>query len=135
MPDYVDPKAVDALSHPEAKHVAHCFHHFRISPVQIRLGFQKGVVIVLAGSRVEFPGAAAKLGQLLGGPPAGAGSHQMYQSRLELARELRLSMNQGCWSDEWFGTKSRITLIPCAWEFATKRSKSAMLPKTGSISM
>jgi hypothetical protein len=24
---------------------------------------------------------------------------------LALVRELRLSMNQGCWSEEWFGTK------------------------------
>jgi hypothetical protein len=37
--------------------------------------------------------------QLLGGPPSGAGLRQMYQSRFGLAREERLSTNQGWRSD------------------------------------
>ena len=39
-----------------------------------------------------------------GGPPSGAGSRQTYQSRLGLVREDRLSTNQGCRSELWFGT-------------------------------
>ena len=51
---------------------------------------------------------------MFGGPPSGAGSRQMYQSRLGLSREARDSMNHGCWSEVWFGTKSRITFSPRA---------------------
>ena len=47
-----------------------------------------------------------------GGPPSAAGSRQMYQSRLGLVREERDALNQGCWSEVWFGTKSRISFMP-----------------------
>src|SRR3546814_2950793 len=50
--------------------------------------------------------------QLLGGPPPGAGSRQMYQSRRGLSREDRLSTNQGCRSELWFGTKSSSSFRP-----------------------
>jgi hypothetical protein len=34
--------------------------------------------------------------QLFGGPPSGAASRQIYQSRFGSARDRRLAMNQGC---------------------------------------
>ena len=71
--------------------------------------------------------------QLLGGPPPGAGSRQMYQSRLALLREARLSLNHGCSAELWFGTKSMMTFRPLACAAASRRSKSAMAPKRGSM--
>src|SRR5436190_19936110 len=52
--------------------------------------------------------------QLLGGPPSGAGSRQMYQLRFGFSWEERLSTNQGCRSDVWLGTKSSRILSPRA---------------------
>ena len=48
----------------------------------------------LAGSSSQPP-PPAWLCQLLGGPPSGAGSRQMYQSRFGFARDDRDSSNQG----------------------------------------
>ena len=83
---------------------------------QFRSGcsLQERVVVVLAGRRVPVPRPLPPklLSQLFGGPPPGRGSRQMYQSRFGLSREARLSRNQGCWSEVWFGTKSRMTLQP-----------------------
>ena len=72
------------------------------------------MIIILAGASIQFPGAAAELriSQLFGGPPSGAGSRQIYQSRFGLSRDDRLSTNHGCWSEVWFGTKSRISFRP-----------------------
>ena len=67
-----------------------------------------------------------------GGPPPGAPSRQMYQSRLGSSRDEREAANHGCWSEEWFGTQSMITRMPRAWASATRRSKSSSVPKTGS---
>src|SRR2546427_761348 len=52
----------------------------------------------------------------------------MYQSRLQLRREARLSQNQGCRSEVWFGTRSRMTLRPCAWAAVSSASKSLSHP-------
>src|SRR5664279_1372073 len=71
--------------------------------------------------------------QLFGGPPSAAGARQMYQSRLALSRELRLSVNQGCLSEVWFGTRSRMTLSPLACAALMRSSKSAIVPNSGSM--
>ena len=42
--------------------------------------------------------------QLFGGPPSGAGSRHVYQSRFALEGPLRDSTNQGCSTEVWFGT-------------------------------
>src|SRR5664279_5474727 len=68
-----------------------------------------------------------------GGPPSAAGARQMYQSRLALSRELRLSVNQGCLSEVWFGTRSRMTLSPLACAALMRSSKSAIVPNSGSM--
>jgi hypothetical protein len=59
----IDPKAVDAAPHPEAEHVGHRLTHLRVAPVQVRLVLEEGVVVVLSGPRIEFPGAAAEAAQ------------------------------------------------------------------------
>ena len=61
VPDDVDPEAVDAALQPEAHGVVDRRPHRRIAPVEIGLLLQEGVVVVLPGGRVEFPGAAAGL--------------------------------------------------------------------------
>src|SRR4051795_3533866 len=73
MPDHVDTKTIDPLSHPEAKYLAHGFRDFGISPVQVGLRSQKRVVIILARSLVELPGAAAELGEPVVGSAASRG--------------------------------------------------------------
>ena len=69
-----------------------------------------------------------------GGPPLGAGSRQMYQSRLGLSRDERLSTNQRCLSELWLGTKSSSSFIPREWSAPSNRSKAARSPNIGSTS-
>src|SRR2546423_10753309 len=45
---------------PEAHDVIHCFTHFRIAPIQVRLLYIEIVVIPLTGFLVEGPGGMAK---------------------------------------------------------------------------
>ena len=132
MRDHVDAKAVDAAPQPEAHNVEHRLAHLWIAPVEIGLLGQKGVIVILAARRVEGPGAAAEMAQpIVGRTRPGAPSRQIYQSRL-LAFLARLSLNQGCSIEVWFGTKSRMILSPRAWASATSASKISSDPKIGS---
>ncbi len=79
-------------------------------------------------------GLAKSLIQLLGGPPSGAGSRQMYQSRLGSVRDERDASNHACSVEVWLGTQSISTRMPAAWHSATRASKSASVPNTGSTS-
>ena len=72
--------------------------------------------------------------QLLGGDPSGAGSRHTYQSRWALSRDDAASTNHGCWSEVWLGTQSMTTRMPRSWASATRASKSARSPKSGSTS-
>jgi hypothetical protein len=58
---HVDAKAVHAAVEPEAHHVVHRRLHGRIAPVEVRLFFQKGVVVILAGSVVQLLSRAAEI--------------------------------------------------------------------------
>ena len=69
-----------------------------------------------------------------GGPPSGFASRQTYQSRFGLSRADRDSTNHGCRSDVWLGTQSSSTRIPRSCAAATRSSKSARSPNTGSTS-
>ena len=60
----------------------------------------------LAGKSLGVP-----VYQLFGGPPSTPWCHT-YQSRFGLSRLERDSRNQGCSSELWFNTRSRITRIP-----------------------
>ena len=64
-----------------------------------------------------------------GGPPPGAPSRQMYQSRLGSSREEREASNHGWRSEEWFGTQSMITLMPRAWASPSRRSNVLERPE------
>ncbi|KYF80635.1 hypothetical protein BE20_54460 [Sorangium cellulosum] len=57
----------------------------------------------------------------------------MYQPRFALSREARDSRNQGCRSEVWFGTKSRMILRPTPCTSRTSASNSSSVPKRGSM--
>src|SRR3546814_14561278 len=61
LPEHVDPETIDSAREPEAQHIVHCLLNGRIAPVKIRLLLQEGVVIILFGSLVPFPGRAAEI--------------------------------------------------------------------------
>ena len=131
--DHVDPEAVDAAVQPEAQHVV---HGLRDVPGCANSG-RAAAAGTSAGSTARWPHPRSRRGrrekaldQLFGGEPSGLGSRQTYQSRYGLSRLERDSWNQGCWSELWFGTRSRITRMPRAWASATSRSKSARVPKS-----
>ena len=65
--------------------------------------------------------------------PARGGRHQ-YQSRFGLSGLERDSANHGCSSDVWLTTRSMISRMPRAWTASSSASKSASVPKTGSMS-
>lgn len=58
VPENVDAESVDAAAEPEAQHVVHRSANVRVTPVEVRLPREKRVAIVLAGRRIELPGAA-----------------------------------------------------------------------------
>ena len=70
--------------------------------------------------------------QLVGGPPSGAGSAQMNQSRLSDPGSDTASTNHGWSEDTWLGTKSTISRMPRSCSAARSASKSSRVPKTGS---
>ena len=59
--------------------------------------------------------------QFDGGPPAGDGSAQRYQSRFGLSRDERDSTNQGCSTEVWQGTRSMSSRSPRSWQAAIER--------------
>ena len=61
VPQHVDAEAVHASVEPEAHHVVHRRLHGRITPVEVRLLLQEGVVVILAGGLVPLPCRAAEI--------------------------------------------------------------------------
>ena len=61
VPDHVDPEPVDPACHPEPQHVGHRAPYGRVSPIEVGLLGQEGVVVVLAARRIERPGRAAEI--------------------------------------------------------------------------
>lgn len=72
--------------------------------------------------------------QLLGGVPSNLASAHTYQSAFGLLALLRLSLNQGCWSEVWESTWSIITRRPSSCARATSARKSSRVPNIGSTS-
>ncbi len=64
--------------------------------------------------------------------PARAGRHQ-YQSRFAEVVDERLSTNHGCSSELWLTTRSMTSFMPRACTAASSSSKSARVPKAGSM--
>ncbi|CPU66203.1 Uncharacterised protein [Mycobacteroides abscessus] len=93
----------------------------------------------MASSRVQV-GPEKKDSQFVGSAPGSpgakpsrAGRHQ-YQSRLGLSALELDSTNQGCSSLVWLTTRSMTSFMPRSCTSARRASKSARVPKAGSIS-
>ena len=116
MPDHIDAEAVDALAKPEPHHLVDRLAHLRdcasSDPAAGRGRRDNNIVRWRHRSVQALPPNSDS--QLFGAPPSGFGSRHRYQSRFGLSRELRLSMNQGCWSEVWFGTRSRMIFRPAS---------------------
>src|SRR5690349_14782127 len=56
----IDAKAIDALVQPESQNVSHRASDLRVSPVEVRLLGEKGVIVKLFAIRRPFPRAAPK---------------------------------------------------------------------------
>ena len=69
--DHVQPKAVDPHIQPETRRIEHGVLDLWIMEIEIRLGFQEVVQIVLSAARLPFPGAAAEQRQPVIGRIAG----------------------------------------------------------------
>ncbi len=63
VPDHIDAEAVDPLAQPEAHGVVDRLAHLAVTPVQVRLLGEEGVIIILSGCLIERPGAAAEFRQ------------------------------------------------------------------------
>src|SRR5262245_66419426 len=70
MPDDVDAEPVDATSKPEAHGVVDGRSDRGIAPVEIRLGGEKGMIVMLSACAVIFPSTAAEYRQPIVGRPA-----------------------------------------------------------------
>src|SRR4051812_32470042 len=62
MPNDVDAKTIDAALKPKAHHVIHRGANLGIPPIQVWLGAEERVVIILAGCLVVLPRAPPELG-------------------------------------------------------------------------
>ncbi len=63
VPEHVDAEAVDAPVQPEAQHLVHGGADLGITPVEVGLLLQEGVVVELARGLVPFPGRAAEIAE------------------------------------------------------------------------
>ena len=135
--DRVDPKAVDAAPEPEAHDIGRCLDHLGIAPVQVRLLGIERVEVELPGRTRPTPTTSHRRprSQFDGGPPPGAGSAQMYQSRFGLSRDERDSTNHGCSIEVWHGTRSMSRRSPRSWQASMSASRSASVPNSGATSV
>ena len=73
-PHHVDAEAVDAAVEPEAEDFEDCGLDLGVSPVEVGLGGEEGVIEVLASVLVPGPGGAAEVGEpVVGGAALGGG--------------------------------------------------------------
>ena len=56
VPQHVDPESIDATVEPEPHHIVHRRLYGWIAPVEVWLLLQEGMVVVLFGCPVPFPG-------------------------------------------------------------------------------
>src|SRR5882757_8267708 len=70
MPDHIDPEAIDTPAEPEPHHVIDRLAYLWITPVQVRLLAEKGMVVILTRRLVILPGAAAEFRQPVVRPAA-----------------------------------------------------------------
>ena len=56
VPQHVDAEAIDATVEPKPHHIVHRRLHGWMTPVEVGLLLQEGVVKILSGDLVPFPG-------------------------------------------------------------------------------
>ena len=61
VPQHIDAEAIDAAVEPETHHIVHRRLHAGVTPVEVRLLLQEGVIVILSGGRVPLPGRAAEI--------------------------------------------------------------------------
>lgn len=94
---HIHPEAIHSLVTPKLQNFIESRLNFGVAPVQIWLLRQEQMAVVLLSVGVKVQAGPPKCDtQLLGGPPSGAGSFQIYQSLLGLERLLLDSWNQAC---------------------------------------
>src|ERR1035437_108687 len=104
-----------------------------MTPVEVWLLLQEGVIVILAGDLVPFPSRAAEIADPIVGRST-IGRRIVPDVPISfriIARRAALD-KQGCRSDVWLGTKSSRILSPRRWAWASRSSKSASVPKRGS---
>src|SRR3954447_26386486 len=83
VPDNINAKAIDTTPKPKPHSIVNRLADLRIAPVKVGLGLEESVIVELPDARLIFPCTPPNSeSQLLGGPPSGAGSLQIYQSCL-----------------------------------------------------
>src|SRR5271156_4724277 len=61
VPQYIDAETVHAAVKPEANDLVHGGPYVLVAPVEVGLLLQEGVVVILAGGHVPFPGRTAEI--------------------------------------------------------------------------
>src|ERR1700761_2563197 len=134
VPDHVHPKAVDALAKPVTHHLVDGAPYAGIAPVQVRLLGQKGVIVVLPGHGIVLPGAAAEFREPVVWRPA-CGRAVAPDVPVALAVLAGAAAFDKPWMLVGRMVRNQIEdeFKPCACTASISASKSAIVPKRGSI--
>ena len=62
-PQHIHAKSIHAPPEPESQYIVHGGAHLAVTPVEVRLLLQEGMVIILPGALVEFPRTATEVAQ------------------------------------------------------------------------
>src|ERR1035437_8947413 len=61
QPEHIHAKTIDAAIEPETQHIMHCRDNVGVTPIEVGLFLQKGMVIILSRTLVPLPSAATKV--------------------------------------------------------------------------
>src|SRR5262249_53103988 len=73
VPYSVDAESINPAPKPVTHHIVDGRPDGRVAPVEIRLGGEKGVIVILSACAIILPGAAAEYRQPIVGRPAACG--------------------------------------------------------------
>src|SRR6478672_3192273 len=135
---HVDAKTIGSAVEPEAQNALELGGYLGVGPIEIRLLSREQMQVPLT-VRDASPGRAAEYGRPVVGREVASWALPIAEDE---SRSLSTSglggqcfLNQGCWWEKWFGTRSIVTRIPRACAAATSASKSAIVPNIGSTSV